>query len=113
MAGRLVALGKCPGVRPLGIGETWRRLCTKLVLLAFSSDANGRCGINQLCAGLEAGIEGGIHAVSELWSQCKAEEEWGFLLIDAANAFNEINRTGMLWTIRHEWVTGARFSFNC
>ena len=31
------------------------------------------------------------------------EEEWGFLLIDARNAFNEINHTVMLPVIRHEW----------
>ena len=30
------------------------------------------------------------------------EEEWGFLLIDARNALNEIDRTVMLWVIRHE-----------
>ena len=29
-------------------------------------------------------------------------QEWGFLFIDARNAFNEINRTVMLWVIRHE-----------
>jgi hypothetical protein len=40
------------------------------------------------------------------------EEEWGFLLIDASNAFDEQNRTGMLWTVWHEWPTGARFVFN-
>jgi hypothetical protein len=37
----------------------------------------------------------------------------GFLLVDAANAFNELNRTAMLWTIRHEWPSGARFASNC
>jgi hypothetical protein len=113
MAGRLVALDKCPGVRPIGIGETWRRLAAKATLQVAGSDAKELCGIHQLCAGLEAGIEGAIHAIDELWKQFDAEEEWGFLLIDAANAFNELNRTAMLWTIRHEWPAGARFAFNC
>jgi hypothetical protein len=60
MAGRLVALNECPGVHPLEIGETWCHLCAKLVLLACGSDAKEQCGINQLCAGLEAGIKEGI-----------------------------------------------------
>ena len=29
MSGRLVALDKCPGIRPIGIGELWRRLFSK------------------------------------------------------------------------------------
>ena len=41
------------------------------------------------------------------------EEEWGFHLIDAHNASNEINRTVMLWVTRHEWPPVARFCFNC
>ena len=35
-----------------------------------------------------------------MWTQMKEEEEMGFLLIDARNAFNEANQTKMLWTIR-------------
>ena len=27
--------------------------------------------------------------------------------------FNEINQLGVLWTVRHLWPSGARFSFNC
>ncbi len=88
----------------------WR---TSHTLLVSGCDAKERCGIDQLCAGLEAGMEGGIHAIDKLWKQNKEEEEWGFLLIDASNAFNEINRTSMLWMIRHEWPSGARFVFNC
>jgi hypothetical protein len=68
-------------------------------LLSSGRDAKELCGIDQLCAGLEANIKGGIHAIDELWKQRKEEEEWGFLLIDASNAFDEINRTSMLWTI--------------
>ena len=41
------------------------------------------------------------------------EEDWGFLLIDARNAFNEENRTAMLCDVRHEWPSGAQFTFNC
>ena len=37
----------------------------------------------------------------------------GFILIDARNAFNEENRTSMLWAVRHEWPSGAHFTFNC
>jgi hypothetical protein len=50
---------------------------------------------------LEAGVEGGIHAMRLIWEEHKMEEEWGFLLVDARNAFNEGNRIAMLWTVRH------------
>jgi hypothetical protein len=29
------------------------------------------------------------------------------------NGFNELSRKAMLWTVRHRWANGARFSFNC
>ena len=66
MACRLVALDKCPGVRPVGIGEIIRRLLAKLVLKVAGAAATEACGNLQLCAGLQPGIEGAIHAVREL-----------------------------------------------
>ena len=48
-----------------------------------------------------------------LLQQHAQEEEWGFLLIDVHNVFNEENHTAMLWTVRHDWRSGARFSLNC
>jgi hypothetical protein len=41
------------------------------------------------------------------------EEEWGFLLVDASNAFNEGNALLMPGTVRHEWSSDARCVFNC
>ena len=61
MGCRLAALDKCPGVRPLGIGET----IAKCVLKVYSEDTKVACGSTQLCADLEAGIEGAMHAVAE------------------------------------------------
>lgn len=61
MSGRLIALDKCPGVRPIGIGETWRRLCAKALLPVAGPEAKQPSGVDQLCAGLEARIEGAIH----------------------------------------------------
>ena len=48
-----------------------------------------------------------------LWEENAQEEYWGFLLIDAHNAFNEENWTAMLWAVQHKWPSGAQFTFNC
>ena len=35
------------------------------------------------------------------------------MLVDACNGFNKLSRLSMLWTVRHRWPVGARFTFNC
>ena len=65
MACCLVALDKSPGVRPVGIGETLRRAMPKLVMRATGDQAKTVCGNLQLCAGLEANIEGETHPVGK------------------------------------------------
>ena len=63
MAFRLVTPDKRPGVRPVGIGETLCRDIAKLVMMAVGDQAKTAFGNLQLCAGLEAGIEGETHAI--------------------------------------------------
>ena len=65
MACRLVALDKRPGVRPVGIGETLRRALAKLVMRAAGDQAKTAFGNLQLCAGVEASIEGVTHDVGQ------------------------------------------------
>ena len=113
MSGRLIALDKQPGIRPVGVGETWRRMMAKCLLKVAGPEAKAACGMTKLAGGLEAGIEGAIHAMRVLWEEHKKEDDWGFLLIDACNAFNEENRTDMLWAVLYEWPSGAQFTFNC
>ena len=88
----------------------WRSISTaKCVLSGAKGRAQEACGIDQLRGGLQAGIEGDVHAMHSLWETHKMEEEWGILLIDANNYSIEINST----VIRHEWQSGASFCFNC
>ena len=65
MACSLVDLDKRPGVRPVGIGETLRRALTKIIMRSAGDQEKTACGIHQLCAGLEADIEGESHAVGQ------------------------------------------------
>ena len=48
-----------------------------------------RAGPLQVCAGHSAGAEAAIHAMSQVFDE---EETDGILLIDATNAFNQMNR---------------------
>jgi hypothetical protein len=80
--GRVSGGNKCPDVHTIGSGKTWCRLAAKATLQVAGSDAKELCGINQLCAGLEAGIEGAsIHAIDELWKQFEGKEEWIHLVL--------------------------------
>ena len=65
MEERLVALNKRPGIRPVGIREVCLLLSANLVLRYGGSQAKEACRTVDLCAGLEAGIEGAIHALKE------------------------------------------------
>ena len=66
MSGWMVALDKQPGVRPVGVGETWRRIFANIVLKVMGTEATMVCQDDQLCAGLKAGIYGAIYAVQAL-----------------------------------------------
>eukprot|EP00804_Cyclotella_cryptica_P017895 CCRYP_001275-RA/>CCRYP_001275-RA protein AED:0.09 eAED:0.08 QI:0/-1/0/1/-1/1/1/0/754 len=76
--GRLVALDKQPGVRPVGIGECWIRAVSKCILKECGREGKAACGSTQLCAGLEAGIEGAIHSIRKKAAEDKSQdyEEW-------------------------------------
>ncbi|KAL7461856.1 hypothetical protein ACHAXS_002258, partial [Conticribra weissflogii] len=63
MATRAVAFNKFPGIRPISIGESYRRLWARLIISQTRDQAKAACNTTELCAGLEAGIDGAIHAV--------------------------------------------------
>ena len=113
MSGLFIALDKQPRVRAVGVGVTWLGLMAKYVLRVTGKEANAAFGTKQLTGGVKVSIVERIHAMRLLWEPHPQEEDWGFLLIDARNAFNEDNRTEMLWIFWNEWPSGAQFTFNC
>ena len=63
ISSQLIALDKQPGVRPVGVGETWRRLFSNILLKVTGSEATMACQDDQLCARIMAVIDGGVHGV--------------------------------------------------
>eukprot|EP00957_Ditylum_brightwellii_P043810 3322308-Ditylum_brightwellii.AAC.2 len=78
MAGRLIALDKCPDRTP------------------HRHVASNNCA----------------PALKQLWLEHGEEENWGILLVNAKNAFNQINCRVMLWEARHLWAAGSQFAFS-
>ena len=95
LACRLIPLNKNPGVRPIGVCETVRRIIAKAILSITRLDILEACGPLQLCVGHCAGVEAAIHTIRSSFND---ESVQGVLLIDASNVFNSLNRNVALQT---------------
>ena len=67
VVGWLIALNKCPGLRPIGVGEVIRRIVSKAVLSVLKLDILEAAGSLQLCAGQDAGSEASVHAMQSIF----------------------------------------------
>ena len=77
---RLVAQDKCPGARPIGIGEVMRRITGRIIVDCIRQDLTSFGGNMQLCLGQQRGIE---HAIPSLCQNFDDPENQAILLIDA------------------------------
>ena len=98
VASRLIALDKCPGVRPIGVGEILRRIIGKAISTTLKHDIQDAVGPLQLCAGFEGGCEAAIHAMQQLFSLPQFD---AVIQVDASNAFNSLNRQTALRNVLH------------
>ena len=78
-------------MHPVEVGETWRRIFSKIMLKITGPEATMACQHDQLCAGIKEGINGAFHGVQDIWDEKLTTEDWGFLIVDAKNTFNEID----------------------
>ena len=70
---RLITLDKCPGVRPIGIGETARRILGKAILAVVGGDIQETAGTQQLCAGQKARCKAAIHVMRQIFEDANTQ----------------------------------------
>ncbi len=97
LSSRLIALNKNPGVRPIDIGNTSRRIIAKPILSIVKPDILETTGSIQLCVGQPAGVEAAVHAARSIYHDNTTD---AILLVDTTNAFNSLNRSTALHNIR-------------
>ena len=80
-------------IRPIGIGETLRRLIGKMILRIAQEDILSMDGSLQLCAGQEAACESSVLAM-----RCGFEDNdtKAVLFVDVSNHFNSLKRQAAL-----------------
>ena len=89
-ASRLIPLEKNDGgTRPIGIGETLRRVITKAIVHSQRDEIKAICGKTQLAAGQSGGCEAAVHSLRDKFGEQECE---AVLILDASNAFNAMNR---------------------
>ena len=107
---RLIALNKCPGVRPIGVYEVVHRIVSKAALFVICNDIQDTAGSRQLCAGQLVGVESAVHAVQ---SHFLLDDTEGILLVYANIAFNTLNCIVVLHNICHVCPPLATILINC
>ena len=96
-ASRLIPLDKCPGVRPIGVGEVCRRIVGKVIMRYARPEIRRAVGPIQLCGGFESGCEAAFRATYDIFKDDNTE---AMLFVDASNAFNQLNRKVTLFNSR-------------
>ena len=109
LAARLIPLDKQPGVRPIAIGEVFRRVIGKVVMSVIERDVAAVTAPHQLCVGVPSACEVGVQALTGLYDR---ETTQGILLVDASNAFNSLNRAAALHNIPRICPAAGRIFIN-
>ena len=92
VACRLILLNKCPGVRPIGVGEVLHRTIGKAVMRIVQTDVATAAGLLQVCASLQGGCEAAVHAMREVinndYLSCLGNHPSQYVSITNKDVFN-------------------------
>ena len=97
-------------MRPIGICEVVRRIIGKAILVVTKQDVLDAAGPFQLCAGQNAGCEAAVHATHRVFQDSSTD---AVILVDAKNAFNNINRRVALLNIQNLCPAIGTVLINC
>lgn len=110
LAARLIPLDKNPGVRPIAVGEVFRRIIGKAIMEVIEGDVMRSVAPTQLCVGIPSACEIASHAVKQSFASDSVD---GALLVDANNAFNSVNRIAALHNIPRVCPSAGTVFANC
>ena len=91
-------MNKNPGVRPIGVGELLRRVVGKTIAWVLRDEVQEAAGPLQVSSGIKGGAEAAIHAMRSIFESDATD---AVILVDAANAFNRLNRQVALHNIQY------------
>ena len=84
------------GLRPIAVGEVFRRLIAKCIAQEAISEAVELFSSRQLGVAVKCGAESIVHATKQPFQKLLNNEEAGLLQIDFKNVFNSITRNSVL-----------------
>ena len=87
-----------------------RRIAGKVIVSTLRGDIITSVGLLQECAGQESGCEAAAYAVRKMH---KEEHTEAVLLVDAANAFNSVNRKVFVHNINVGWPSISIYVRTC
>ena len=109
---RLIPIGKKDGgVRPIAVGEVFRRIAGKILVARYQSDLALRLQPTQLGVGYRGGSEAIIHRLRDWLSSANPDD--ALLQLDFRNAFNSISRQKMLAAIKAACPFFYRYAVSC
>ena len=96
--GRLIALSKKDGgIRPIVVGQVFRRLASTLVALYASKKLSSKLAPIQLGVGVSRGVEAAVHAVRRYAQHLGPDDV--IVKLDFKNAFNSVRRDTVLESV--------------
>ena len=112
---RLCALSKKDGgIRPIAIGNTFRRLTAKIASMVVADRAGQYLRPTQLGYGTPQGCEAGVHSARTFLELSEERNEtYAFLKIDFSNAFNSIKRSVFLNQCYNHFPEVYNFALMC